>query len=210
MYSTLPRSLRETKLVTNVKVEEDEEVLLARKAMVESKTPAELSAIKSISDLPIPSRVSKIVTRNQTGAAASETKVELASNNKSTRLVCSHSNAGRGEISCLNPIFSKVNINDMYSTLPKSLKMELAVSVKVNKDPEEVEKRKKLCQERTPMELGNIGSLSELPIPAPIQNFFTKSEAADKPDKPKRKNMEEKRKYGHSGAQTFSFNKHFL
>merc|ERR1711981_1057270 len=49
MYSTLPRSLRETKLVTNVKVEEDEEVLLARKAMVESKTPAELSAIKSLS-----------------------------------------------------------------------------------------------------------------------------------------------------------------
>ena len=193
MYSTLPRSLRETKLVTNVKVEEDEEVLLARKAMVESKTPAELSAIKSLSDLPIPSRVSKIVARNQTGAV-SETKVELASNNKSTRLVCRHQRAGREEISCLNPIFSKVNINDMYSTLPKSLKMELAVSVKVNKDPEEVEKRKKLCQERTPMELGNIGSLSELPIPAPIQNFFSKSEAADKPDKPKRKNMEEKRK----------------
>ena len=94
MYSTLPRSLRETKLVTNVKVEEDEEVLLARKAMVESKTPAELSAIKSLSDLPIPSRVSKIVARNQTGAA-SETKVELASNNKSTRLVCRRPDAGR-------------------------------------------------------------------------------------------------------------------
>ena len=94
MYSTLPRSLRETKLVTNVKVEEDEEVLSARKAMVESKSPAELSAIKSLSDLPIPSRVSKMVARNQTGAA-SETKVELASNNKSTRLVCSHSNTGR-------------------------------------------------------------------------------------------------------------------
>jgi len=140
--------------------------------VVEAKTPAELSAIKSLSDIPIPSRVSKIVARNQ-GAAVSETKLELASNDKST---------------------SKVNINDMYSTLPKSLKMELAVSVKVNKDPEEVERRKKLCQERTPMELGNIGSLSELPIPAPIQNFFSKSEVADKPDKPKRKNMEEKRK----------------
>merc|ERR1712223_834125 len=174
MYSTLPRSLRETKLVTNVKVEEDEDTLLARKAMVESKSPAELSAIKSLSDLPIPSRVSKIVARNTSQpGGASETKVELASNNKST---------------------SKVNINDMYSTLPKSLKMELAVSVKVNKDPEEVERRKKLCQERTPMELGNIGSLSELPIPAPIQNFFSKSDVADKPDKPKRKSMEEKRK----------------
>ena len=97
MYSTLPRSLRETKLVTNVKVEEDEEVLLARKAMVESKTPAELSAIKSISDLPIPSRVSKMVTRNQGGAAASETKLELAStsNDKSTRLVCRIHSPGR-------------------------------------------------------------------------------------------------------------------
>ena len=94
MYSTLPRSLRETKLVTNVKVEEDEEVLLARKAMVESKTPAELSAIKSLSDLPIPSRVSKIVARNQSGVV-SETKVELASNNKSTRLVCRRPHAGR-------------------------------------------------------------------------------------------------------------------
>ena len=94
MYSTLPRSLRETKLVTNVKVEEDEEVLSARKAMVESKSPAELSAIKSLSDLPIPSRVSKMVARNQTGAA-SETKVELASNNKSTRLVCRRPHAGR-------------------------------------------------------------------------------------------------------------------
>ena len=64
---------------------------------------------------------------------------------------------------------------------------------KLHKDAEEVERRKKLCQERTPMELGNIGSLSELPIPAPIQNLFSKSDA-DKPEKPQRKNMEEKRK----------------
>ena len=88
MYSTLPRSLRETKLVTNVKVEEDEDTLLARRAMVESKSPAELSAINSISDLPIPSRVSKIVARNQ-AAPSCESKLEIVSNNKSTRLVCS-------------------------------------------------------------------------------------------------------------------------
>ena len=76
--------------------------------------------------------------------------------------------------------------------------------MKVNKDPEEVERRKKLCQERTPMELGNIGSLSELPIPAPIQNLFSKSDA-DKPEKPQRKNMEEKRKYGHFVTSARSF-----
>ena len=42
IYSTLPRSLRETKLVTNVKVEEDEEVLAARQELVQSRTPAQV------------------------------------------------------------------------------------------------------------------------------------------------------------------------
>merc|ERR1711864_60204 len=36
LYSTLPRSMRETKLVTNVKVEEDEDVLRAHQQLVQS------------------------------------------------------------------------------------------------------------------------------------------------------------------------------
>ena len=82
----------------------------------------------------------------------------------------------------------------MYATLPKSLTMELAVVTKVNKNQEEVERRKKLCQEKSPSQLGNIGSLTDLPIPAPIQNIFaSKGEA---PVKPKRKSpdLAEKRK----------------
>merc|ERR1712226_132397 len=47
--------------------------------------------------------------------------------------------------------------------------------------------------ERSPMELGNIGSIADLPIPTPISNLFNKP-ANDTPVKPKRKNMEEKRK----------------
>merc|ERR1711899_244472 len=85
------------------------------------------------------------------------------------------------------------NLNDMYSTLPKSLTMELAVKTKIN-DPAVVEERRKLTAEHTPMELGNIGSMADLPIPTPISNLFNK-QAADTPEKPKRKkNMEEKRK----------------
>ena len=61
MYSTLPRSLKETKLVTNIKVEEDEDVLMARKNLVETKSPAELSAITSLSDIPIPSSIGKLM-----------------------------------------------------------------------------------------------------------------------------------------------------
>merc|ERR1712130_928407 len=79
---------------------------------------------------------------------------------------------------------SKMNVNDMYSTLPKSLTMELAVKTKIN-DPSVVEERRKLTAEHTPMELGNIGSLADLPIPTPISNLFNKP-AADTPEKPKR------------------------
>merc|ERR1719370_210307 len=71
--------------------------------------------------------------------------------------------------------------------------MELAVKTKIN-DPAVVEERRKLTAEHTPMELGNIGSLADFPIPTPISNLFNKP-AADTPEKPKRKkNMEEKRK----------------
>ena len=98
-------------------------------------------------------------------------------------------------MSIYHSFFSKVNINEMFATLPKSLTMELAVAAKVSKDQNEVERRKKLCEERTPAQLGNIGSLSDIPIPAPIQNIF--SSKGDPPSKPKRKNtmeMAEKRK----------------
>merc|ERR1719309_200112 len=172
MYSTLPRSLRETKLVTNVKVEEDEEKIQARQALVESKSPVELSAITSLSDLPIPSKITRMMNRAPGAASTPGSKLDISSKT-STKAS------------------SKMNVNDMYSTLPKSLTMELAVTTKVNKNQEEIARRQKLIQEKTPAELGNIGSLSELPIPSVLQNLLTKSEA---PEKPKRKSTQEKRK----------------
>ena len=55
MKFTLPKSWRETKLLTGVKVEEAEAVLAKRRNLTETKTPNELSQITSIADLPIPS-----------------------------------------------------------------------------------------------------------------------------------------------------------
>merc|ERR1712212_1426798 len=75
-----------------------------------------------------------------------------------------------------------------------SLTMELAVKTKIN-DPAVMEERRKLTAEHTPMELGNIGSLADFPIPTPISNLFNKP-AADTPEKPKEKKKkveEEKR-----------------
>merc|ERR1712096_199480 len=61
----------------------------------------------------------------------------------------------------------------------------------MGKNQEEASRRQKLTQEKSPTELGNIGSISELPIPSALQNIFAKSDA---PEKPQRKSVQEKRK----------------
>ena len=74
--------MRETKLVTNVKVEEDGEVLRARQELVQTRTPAQLSAICSMSDLPVPSKLTKMMKRDHSApatAAATAATVEKGS-----------------------------------------------------------------------------------------------------------------------------------
>ena len=56
IYASLPRSLKD-QLIVRTKVEENEEVLAARQALVESKSPVELSEIHSLAEVPIPSRI---------------------------------------------------------------------------------------------------------------------------------------------------------
>ena len=56
--------------MTNVKVEDDEETLKARQEMVKTKTPAELAQISGLGDIPIPSRLSRMVTRGQTSSGS--------------------------------------------------------------------------------------------------------------------------------------------
>ena len=64
--------MKETKLVTNVKIEEDEQVLEARRVLVETKSPVELSAITKLSDIPVPSGL-KIQNLLKTGSKPGST-----------------------------------------------------------------------------------------------------------------------------------------
>ena len=150
--------------------------------MVNTQTPAQLAQICSIADIPVPTRLSKMVTRGQSRSetrassrAKSSDHVAMASNTTSMRRdiynerhqhkhkanphFCHRANAY--VVHCINVIdldldlhtinlnifcFSKVNINEMFSTLPKSLTMELAVVSKINKNQDEIEKRRTLCQ----------------------------------------------------------------
>merc|ERR1711874_897070 len=95
------KSFMEKNIVTAVKENVDPEKLERYMTLTKTKTPAELAQINSISEFPVPEkiknilnqsgskaekvgkdkeskkrRVSKMVARNQGGAAASETKLE--------------------------------------------------------------------------------------------------------------------------------------
>ena len=61
----------------------------------------------------------------------------------------------------------------MYATLPKSWKEQnLITKVKVEEDPIELERRRNLTQEKTPAELAQISSISDMPIPSALENFL--------------------------------------
>jgi hypothetical protein len=60
MYGTLPRSMRETKLVTNVREIVDDEQLKTRQDLVQTKSPTQLSEIHGLSDLPIPTKIENL------------------------------------------------------------------------------------------------------------------------------------------------------
>merc|ERR1712038_1667971 len=59
IYETLPRSMRETQLITNSKFEEDEE----RLELTRTKSPTELSQISSVSDFPLPTPVENLLKK---------------------------------------------------------------------------------------------------------------------------------------------------
>ena len=61
----------------------------------------------------------------------------------------------------------------MYDTLPKSMKQELLVKVR-DEDPEVQKKRQELTRSKSPVELSQISSLSDFPVPATIEKMLQK------------------------------------
>ena len=83
-----------------------------------------------------------------------------------------------------NSDFRKMNIEDMYSNLPRSLKQECLVVAKVEDDEEVIKERKKIVETMKPSELSQLRSLSDFPVPSALENIFKTS---DKPKAPPRK-----------------------
>jgi hypothetical protein len=140
LYASLPRSLKEQVLV-RTKVEEDEEVLRQRQALVHNKSPAELSQIHGVHDLPVPARL--------------ENWLHQLDSLKSREGVGSQGNifAGNWHMS-----------DALYRTLPASLSQPCVVRSKVE-DPDLLLERQQLQQTKSIHELSKIRNLNEIPVP---------------------------------------------
>ena len=69
LYGTLPRSMRETKLMTNTREMLDPQELEARQELIRSKSPAELAQIQGLGDVPVPTKIQNIFkSRSRSGS----------------------------------------------------------------------------------------------------------------------------------------------
>jgi len=144
IYESLPGSLK-SELVVRSREMDDPEELERRREMIRTQTPAQLSEIKSISDLPVPTFIEKMVAKSD----STQTKTEE-------------------EDAETTPALS-LNI---FSTLPASLK-ETKLLVKAEcEDPEVQAARAEVVKSKSVNELSQITSLSDVPIPEVIENML--------------------------------------
>merc|ERR1712126_801493 len=67
----------------------------------------------------------------------------------------------------------------IYDSIPASLKSELLVSHTTSLDPEEAAAKMEFVRTHTPAELGQIHSLSDIPMPDIIETLLAKKETTE-------------------------------
>merc|ERR1719193_2380840 len=163
----IPESLRETKLITNVKVEKDHDKLLARQTLIKNQTPVELGSIKNMSDLPIPTPLQNL----HLPAAfqrSSRYSIDMATDLTTTSPVA--------------PPRQKSCNASIYESLPSSLRNEVIVRSRPITD-EELKIRQEIIRSKSPTELSQISSLKDIPVPKTIEKLFEKGEASEGKEK---------------------------
>merc|ERR1712227_403977 len=153
LYATLPKSLKSEILVKSVV--EDPDRQLQNMALTQSKSVSELSQIKSLSDFPIPENIEKLISRSATNNKTETPEVQSLADSRPI------SQASRRGMQA-----------DIYASLPRSLKDQLIVRTKVEENEEVLAQRQALVESKSPVELSEIHSLAELPIPSRIEAWL--------------------------------------
>ena len=152
IFSTLPASLKETKLLVKAECE-DPEVQAARAEVVKSKSVNELSQITSLSDVPIPEVIENMLKQKKSLAPAERKK-------KFKDMMRSQSTTSLSQ--------------SLYGSLPRSLKQDLIVKSRVE-DPDVLAERRAIVASKSVSELSQITSLSDFPVPKTLSRAFHKS-----------------------------------
>ena len=152
MFSTLPASLKDTKLLVKAQCE-DPEVQAARAEVVKSKSVNELSQITSLSDVPIPEVLENMLKQKKPLAPAERKK-------KFKDKMRSQSTTSLSQ--------------SLYGSLPQSLKQDLMVKSRVE-DPDILAERRAIVASKSVSELSQITSISDFPVPKTLSRAFHKS-----------------------------------
>ncbi len=149
IYSTLPRSMKSELLVTS-KRQQNSQITVERRKLVQSKSVGELSQVKSLADLPIPT---PIMTLWRQGNRRMRHLEEDGASHDGGSTILSH-------------------YTDFYSTLPAAMRKEVLVRTKCDGDYDTLVKRKALVQCKSPAELSQISAFSDFPVPRKIEDWL--------------------------------------
>merc|ERR1712241_969981 len=124
---------------------EDPEIQSQRRQIAQSKSVSELSQIQNLGEFPIPTTIEKLMAAKKQ----------------------SESNGDANKMS----ILESLNQENIYATLPRSLKSEVLVRTRVE-DPEVLATRQETVQSKSVYELSQLNSFSDFPLPTPIEKII--------------------------------------
>merc|ERR1712004_53297 len=154
---SIPESLLTPLAVKSVV--EDQDVVAKNKEIIKTKSVGELAHIGGLSDFPIPDNVENLY--NKLTATSSKRPAPAAPIERPT-----------------SPQSFKETI---YETLPRSMRgTQLITNSKFEEDEERLKERQELTRTKSPTELSQISSVSDFPLPTPVENLLKKK--SEQPD----------------------------
>merc|ERR1719461_1083569 len=153
IYGSLPRSMKEQQLLVKSKIQ-DPELVKERQELVRTKSPAELSQISSVADLPIPAPVENMLKRkSEPGSPVAPPRKWKAED-----------------------IYESLPMGSLKE-------QQLIVRSREMEDPAELERRQELIRTQTPAQLSEITSLADIPVPKFIEKKFASKPESIKSEK---------------------------
>lgn len=148
IYDTLPRSITSDKVLLRTR-DEDPEIQKERQELTRAKSPVELSQISSLAEFPVPKNIEKLINKKQQNLSEID-------NSRPT------------------PPPRRFRREEMYESLPASLKTEVLCTSKIETDFDTLTKRRELTRAKSPAELSEIRGIEDFPIPTFVENLTKK------------------------------------